>query len=141
MLGIGLGVTGTLHRLRNVVYDAVLPVGDGDQCLVELARRIPRVHDLLHRSPALGRSLLEEPDRIPIAMVQVAQIRFLVRGDQRNRRRSWRQFAADGLADDDRDVFGLFPGQGGGEAVHGDAAALGGQQRRGSRLSFATADR
>ncbi len=44
---------------------------------IELVRRVDRVQDLLLGAPALARSLLEEPERVAVAVAQVADLRLL----------------------------------------------------------------
>ena len=49
---------------------------------VERARCVGGCHELVRRSPALGRALLEEPDRVPVAVREVLQLRLLERGGE-----------------------------------------------------------
>ena len=58
---------------------ARLPVLDLDEGVVELPSRIVRIHQLLLGAPALGRALLEEANRVAIAIVEVTDPRFLIR--------------------------------------------------------------
>src|SRR6266550_2966336 len=49
---------------------------------VERARGVGGCHELARRSPALGRALLEEPDRVAVAVREVLQLRLLERGGE-----------------------------------------------------------
>jgi hypothetical protein len=64
--GVCAGERGALHRLRGHGHRQTLPAADGGQVLVELPCRVLWVHDLGDGAPALGRALLEQPDRVVI---------------------------------------------------------------------------
>ena len=51
---------------------------------VEPAGGVPRVGDLLRGAPALARPLLEQPDRVAVAAVEVGQLGLLQRGGERD---------------------------------------------------------
>ena len=80
------------------VIGEVAVVVDLDQRVVERVGRVRRVLHLLGGAPALRRPLLEQPERVAVAVVDVAQVGLLVRGGQRDRDRPGRQPAAGGDA-------------------------------------------
>src|SRR4051794_9729853 len=61
-----------------------LPVRYLDEVVVELPGGIDRILDLRLCSPAGRRALLEQPERVPVAVVEVAQPRLLLGGRQRD---------------------------------------------------------
>ena len=87
-------VRALLHGLRGDGELLALPAGHLDQRVEELAGRVPRVEDLPGAAPALGRPLLEQPDRVAVAVLDVDELRLLQRGGQRDGDRPRRQLAA-----------------------------------------------
>src|SRR5439155_13488105 len=73
VLGVRLGITAALHTLRGDREGECRVVVHLGQVLVELARRVRRVQDLLPGAPALRGPLLEQAERIPVAVLDVAQ--------------------------------------------------------------------
>ncbi|TFV91604.1 hypothetical protein E4P40_05445 [Blastococcus sp. CT_GayMR20] len=118
--------------MRDLGETTRLPVRDLHQAVVELARRVDRVPHLRLTAPALRRTLLEEAEGVPVAVVEVAQPRLLLGGGERDHDGPLRQSALLGDAGDGPRVRQLFLGQGqvgpdeGAPAGDpGDAAALG----------------
>ena len=72
---VRVGVRAALHRLRDLGDVAGLPVLHPDERVVELRRRVVGVHQLLLAAPALRRPLLEQPDRVAVAVVEVPDAR------------------------------------------------------------------
>jgi hypothetical protein len=73
---VPVGKRRPLHRLGGGGRRNRLPSRYGGQPLQELQGGVHRIHDLLGRAPALGRSLLKQPQRIPIAPRDVDQPGF-----------------------------------------------------------------
>ena len=69
-----------LHALRGHGHGQVGVAGHPVQRVVEGVGGVDRIEDLLRRAPALRRSLLEEPERVAVAAVQVVELRLLERG-------------------------------------------------------------
>src|SRR5262245_22861046 len=112
-----------LHALRRRRDRQRLPAGNPRQASVEGARRVVRGQDLGRRAPALGRPLLEQPQRVPVAVIEVVELRLLERRGQRDRHRvvGHPQALADG--GDRRRVRGLLRAHREGGAVERDPAA------------------
>src|SRR3546814_9427511 len=81
------------------------------QGVIEGVGRVVGTYDLLASAPALRGTLLEQPDRVPITVLDVDDLRFLVRCGQGDADRPRRQATtyADGC--DQRGVLGLPPAE------------------------------
>jgi hypothetical protein len=77
---VGLGEGGALHRLRGDRDLHVLVALDLDEAVVERVGRVHRVEDLLLGAPALRRSLLEQPERVAVAVLEITQAGLLLGG-------------------------------------------------------------
>ena len=75
---------------------------------------VDRVGDLRRGAPALGRALLEQPQRVPVAVVDVVQGGLLHRGGERDEPGPRRGAHAAGHPDDGRRVLPLLVAQIGG---------------------------
>lgn len=80
--GVCLREARLLYRLGGLGDREGLPAGDLLEALVELRRGVHRVEDLAGRAPAHRRPLLEETQRIAVAVGQVPQAALLQRGRQ-----------------------------------------------------------
>ena len=80
--------------------------------IVEDVCRIGHVGHLLRRAPALAGPLLEQADRIQVAVVQIRQPRLLHGRGDGHRRRVIRQSARDGDVRNQRRVLRLIRRQG-----------------------------
>ena len=78
MITVRLRMPAVLYLLSKIVDVGGLPILDLDQGVVELPARVIRIHQLPLGSPTLGRTLLEQANRVAIAIVEVADPRFLV---------------------------------------------------------------
>ncbi len=123
VLLVGLGEPGPLDGLGDLGEPAGLPAGDLEQPVQELPGRVDRVLHLLLGAPPLRGPLLEQPEGVAVAVVQVAQSGLLLRGGQRDDRGPLGQPAGPGDGGDGGRVRGLLLGQGEGRA--GDGAATG----------------
>jgi hypothetical protein len=88
-----------------------------------------RVLELARRAPPLRRPLLEDAQRVSVAVVEVADVGLLVRRGQRDARRPGGHSAPDSDTGDDRGVAGLL-------GVDADGPARGGR-----RTALAVGDR
>ena len=77
VLGVRLGEAGALDGLGGLGDRQVLVAGDLDQVVVERAGRVHRVLHLLGRAPALRRALLEQAERVAVAVLDVDELRLL----------------------------------------------------------------
>ena len=84
VLRVCVRCTGMLDGLGGVVEAHLLPTVDGHQVLVELRGCVGGVHDLLRGAPALGRALLEQAQAVAVAVVEIAEPRFLDRRSDRD---------------------------------------------------------
>src|SRR5699024_6833506 len=91
VIPVGLRVAGALDLLGHVVDVRALVARDRLQHVVERVGGVDRVLDLLRTAPPLGGPLLEQAHRVAVAVVDVLQPRFLVRGRECDRRRARRQ--------------------------------------------------
>src|SRR5829696_2145630 len=117
MIAVSLRISAELDFLSHVVDVCGFPVVDLDQGVVELSRRIVRIHQLFLGAPALRGALLEETNRVAIAIVKIANARFLIgRGKGDGGSTGW-QTAAHRYASDDRGEMGLVEIDHGGSVV------------------------
>ncbi len=129
VVGVRIGVGRALHLLggdgdlqRPVVTDLL-------QGVVERVGGEVGVEHLLGGAPALGGPLLEEPERVPVAVLDVEDLGLLVRRGQGDRDGSRGQPATLGDRGDQRRVLRLLRREAHRAPVHlGDALVLG-QQR------------
>ena len=105
---VGLGEAGALHLLRGLGDPHLLVAVDLRERVVELVDRVVRVLDLRRGAPALRRPLLEQPERVAVAVVEVAQLALLEGRGQRDRGGPRRQPAPYGDGGDRRGVLGLL---------------------------------
>src|SRR4029450_9888172 len=84
---------------------------------------------------ALGGPLREQPARVPVAVVEVAEVGLLVRRGQRDRDGTGRQAAAYRDTGDDRGVPGLLEVEGDRGAGGGRRTTLGRWQQRADTLA------
>ncbi len=123
MVGIREGVTGPLDRLRGLGDGYRLPTVDQDQVVVELPGREVRIAYLIRRAPPLRRALLEEAKRVTVAVVEVAQVRFLDGRGKRHGHGVRGQVLLDGGSRDESGVIGLFGRERGRHPVDGHRAS------------------
>src|SRR6185437_1536588 len=91
VLAVRRAVGAALDVLRRLVDRQLLVAGDRDQCPEEAGGRVDRVEQLLSGAPALGWPLLEDADRVAVAVGQVLQVGLLERGRVGDRDRAHRQ--------------------------------------------------
>src|SRR5687767_13803407 len=109
---VGLGKAGPLNGLRDLGETTRLPVRNLHETVVELSGRIDRVLHLRLAAPALRGPLLEEAEGVAVAVVEVAQPRFLLGGGDRDDDRPLRQPALLGDVGERAGVAQLFLRQG-----------------------------
>ena len=73
VVGVRLGEAGPLHLLGGLGDLHGLVAVDLGQGVVERVGRVVRVEDLLRRAPALRRPLLEQPERVAVAGLEVGR--------------------------------------------------------------------
>ncbi len=108
VLGVRVRVAAALHALRGDRERQLRVVLHLDQVVVEDPRRVGRVHDLLLGAPALRGPLLEQAQRVPVAMLDVAQRGLLERGRQGYGHRPLGQVPPGADGGDRRRVHGLL---------------------------------
>src|SRR5215204_565560 len=108
MITVGIGIAASLDLLGHLGDVNLLPVVDLHQRLVELAGGVVGIEELLAGAPALGRSLLEQTDRVAVAVVEVSNARFLVDGGHGDRSGPRGQTALHRQSNDDGRVVCLF---------------------------------
>ena len=113
-LRVGVRERRALHGLRGHRDRQRLPARHLQQPLDEDLRGVDRVGDLGRRAPALGRPLLEQPQRVPVAVVDVVERGLLHRGGQRDQPGPRRGAHVAGDADDGGRVLPLRRAQIGG---------------------------
>src|SRR5690606_7485310 len=111
VLGVGVGEGRALHRLRGHRDLHVLEPVDLDESVVEGVGRVDRVHDLFLAAPTLGRALLEEAERVTVAVVDVAQRGLLHGRRDRDRRCAGRQATTQRARGEQRGVVRLLVAQ------------------------------
>src|SRR5690606_39477073 len=75
---------------------AILSLHDALPIFVEPRGRVVRVEQLLLAPPPLAGTLLEQPEGVPVPVVQVAETGFLKRGGDADRRRPCGKPSLDG---------------------------------------------
>ena len=108
MLVVGEPVGAALHPLGGLIDRHRLPVVHLDQFVVEGTAGMHRVHDLLRFAPILGRALLEEPQRVPVAVLDVVEARLLPHRGVGDRHRMLWQVPAERHPTDGGRVLGLL---------------------------------
>src|SRR5690606_12889509 len=93
-----------------------------EERVVERAGRVDRILDLLGRAPTLGRPLLEQAERVAVAVVDVGDVGLLIRRGERHRDGPRGYVAGQPDRGDRGRVFGLVQGEDGGVPVDGGAA-------------------
>ncbi|OIQ79900.1 hypothetical protein GALL_383480 [mine drainage metagenome] len=111
MLRVGLGKGGPLDRLGRGGDRHRRVARHGDEGVVERVRGMDRVDDLRGGSPALRRSLLEQAERVAIAVRHVDELGLLQGRCDRDRRRVRREPALHRDPHDQRGVVGLLRGE------------------------------
>ena len=133
MVGVRLREPRALHLLGRLGDGQRLVAVHLSQSVVERVGRVRGVLELVGRAPALRRPLLEEPDRVAVAVLEVAQVRLLVRRGEGDRGGPGRHPALHGDGRDQGGVPGLLQVQLDQVAVDLCLALLDGRDQRRQR--------
>ncbi len=124
MITIGIRIAAVLDPLCHRGDVRCFPVVDLDQRVVELFGGVVGIEQLLAATPALGWSLLEQADRIEVAVVKVPDAGFLVDRGHGDGGSPGRKAALHRRPHDDRRVVRLLQIECDGVAVGGRDTAL-----------------